>query len=414
MRGRVEPLDVGNIQVPHHFRCPISLDLMTDPVTVSTGQTYDRSSIESWIATGNSTCPVTRAPLTDLHVIPNHTLRRLIQQWCISHRSSGVQRVPTPTHPPDPVTVQALLAQAASESTARSIRLSALSRLRRLGAESDKNREVIASQDAAGILTPVMFGSACELSHESLAVISMLSLSETECVYVASDPDRIGYLVSLLFDDSMEVRVNSAAVIDMVITGTRSSELRANITESDDVYEGVVRIINSPFSHPRALRIGFRTLLALCLVRAHRHKAVTAGAVPALIEKITDLEKYDAERALGAVELLCRSPSGCAAFAVHALTVPLLAKAVLRVSDRATEFASGALLAVCGADENCRREAVAAGAVMRMLLVVQSECTERAKRKAQALLKLLRDSWPKHCHVGGSDEYYGCSDVVLF
>ncbi|KAJ6896409.1 hypothetical protein NC651_022573 [Populus alba x Populus x berolinensis] len=64
---------------------------MRDPVTVSTGQTYDRSSIESWVATGNTTCPVTRAPLTDFTLIPNHTLRRLIQDWCVANRAFGVE-----------------------------------------------------------------------------------------------------------------------------------------------------------------------------------------------------------------------------------------------------------------------------------------------------------------------------------
>ncbi|XVF61030.1 hypothetical protein PTKIN_Ptkin08bG0095500 [Pterospermum kingtungense] len=38
--------------IPPLFRCPISLDLFTDPVTLCTGQTYDRSSIEKWLASG--------------------------------------------------------------------------------------------------------------------------------------------------------------------------------------------------------------------------------------------------------------------------------------------------------------------------------------------------------------------------
>ncbi|XP_022859258.1 U-box domain-containing protein 16-like [Olea europaea var. sylvestris] len=36
---------VSDVNFPADFRCPISLDLMRDPVVVSTGQTYDRSSI---------------------------------------------------------------------------------------------------------------------------------------------------------------------------------------------------------------------------------------------------------------------------------------------------------------------------------------------------------------------------------
>ncbi|KAL0410183.1 UNVERIFIED_CONTAM: E3 ubiquitin-protein ligase PUB23 [Sesamum latifolium] len=36
------------IEVPY-FLCPIALDIMKDPVTISTGITYDRDSIEKWI-----------------------------------------------------------------------------------------------------------------------------------------------------------------------------------------------------------------------------------------------------------------------------------------------------------------------------------------------------------------------------
>ncbi|KAI9128337.1 hypothetical protein K1719_001330 [Acacia pycnantha] len=64
MSVNLEPLDLG-VPIPYHFRCPISLDLMREPVTISTGQTYDRTSVQSWFAAGNTTCPVTRAPLSD-------------------------------------------------------------------------------------------------------------------------------------------------------------------------------------------------------------------------------------------------------------------------------------------------------------------------------------------------------------
>nr|DAD31517.1 TPA_asm: hypothetical protein HUJ06_010368 [Nelumbo nucifera] len=67
--------------IPPLFRCPISLDLFTDPVTLCTGQTYGRSSIEKWLAAGNLTCLVTMQKLHDPSLVPNHTLRHLIDQW---------------------------------------------------------------------------------------------------------------------------------------------------------------------------------------------------------------------------------------------------------------------------------------------------------------------------------------------
>ncbi|XP_030941405.1 U-box domain-containing protein 26-like [Quercus robur] len=412
MPGSLEPLDLG-VQIPYHFRCPISLELMCDPVTVSTGQTYDRASIESWVATGNTTCPVTRAPLTDFTLIPNHTLRRLIQDWCVANRSLGVERIPTPKQPADPALVRSLLTQASSESNATHSRLTALRRLRGLARDSDKNRSVISSLNAREILLQVVFANMdSELSHESLALLVMFPLGESECVSVVSDSDRIAYLSRLLFHSSIDVRINSAALIEIVVAGTRSPELRAQVSNVDEIFEGVIEIMKNPISsYPRALKIGVKALFALCLVKQTRTKAVSAGAAETLIDRLSDFEKCDAERALATIELLCRVPAGCAAFAAHALTVPLLVKIILKISDRATEYAAGALLSLCSESEMSQRDAVAAGVLTQLLLLVQSDCTDRAKRKAQLLLKLLRDSWPEDS-IGNSDDF-PCSEVVI-
>lgn len=415
MPASLDPLDI-NIQIPYHYRCPISLELMRDPVTVCTGQTYDRSSIESWVATGNTTCPVTRAPLTDFSLIPNHTLRRLIQEWCVANRSFGVERIPTPKQPADPVMVRNLLTQSSSGSAPYSLRVAALRRLRGLARDSDKNRSVIAANNAREILLAIAFHDVSsepnELNHESIAILSMFVLSESECMFVASDSNRVRYLVNLLFHSSIDVRINSAAIIESVVAGTRSSELRSQISSCDGVFEGIIGILTYPMAYPRALKIGIKALFALCLVKQHRSKAVAAGAVDALIDRLAEFEKCDSERALATVELLCRIPAGCAAFESHALTVVLLVKIILKVSDRATEYAAGALLSLCSASERAKRDAVVAGVLTQLLLLVQSDCTERAKRKAQMLLKLLRDSWPEYSM--GNEEEYGGTDVVLF
>nr|DAD21512.1 TPA_asm: hypothetical protein HUJ06_022975 [Nelumbo nucifera] len=362
MPGSLEPLDVA-VQIPYHFRCPISLELMRDPVTVCTGQTYDRASIESWVATGNTTCPVTRAPLSDFILIPNHTLRRLIQDWCVANRSLGVERI----------VPEVLLPIVFA------------------GPESNENDE---------------------LTHESLALLVMFPLDEAHCEFVASETDRVAFLSFLLSHSCIEVRVNAAALIEMVVAGTRSLENRILIGNADGVLEGITRILNHPLAYPRALKVGIKALFALCLVKQNRHMAVSAGAVEALIDKLADFEKCDAERALATVELLCRIPAGRSAFAEHALTVPLLVKIILKISDRATEYATGALVSLCSASEQLQRDAVAAGVVTQLLLLVQSDCTERAKRKAQLLLKLLRDSWPEDS-IANSDDF-ACSDVAPF
>ncbi|XP_062196343.1 U-box domain-containing protein 19-like [Phragmites australis] len=66
------------------LQCPITLELMTDPVTVATGQTYDRASIKKWIKNGSRTCPVTGERLRSAEVVPNVAVRGIIDQLLLS------------------------------------------------------------------------------------------------------------------------------------------------------------------------------------------------------------------------------------------------------------------------------------------------------------------------------------------
>lgn len=64
---------------PSSFVCPVSMELMVDPVIVATGHTYDRVCIERWLQQGNRTCPVTGVKLRHLELTPNFALRNAVQ-----------------------------------------------------------------------------------------------------------------------------------------------------------------------------------------------------------------------------------------------------------------------------------------------------------------------------------------------
>ncbi|ONK68760.1 uncharacterized protein A4U43_C05F15670 [Asparagus officinalis] len=72
-----------NFLNPDSLWCPISLDLMLDPVTISTGQTYDRESILRWFKDGLDTCPVTGEKLKHTNSVPNLSLQKLVRDFCI-------------------------------------------------------------------------------------------------------------------------------------------------------------------------------------------------------------------------------------------------------------------------------------------------------------------------------------------
>ncbi|KAL9655530.1 hypothetical protein ABK040_002197 [Willaertia magna] len=54
--------------------CPISHQIMKDPVILETGHTFERHSIEEWLL-NNNTCPITRKQLEYLELVPNMMIK---------------------------------------------------------------------------------------------------------------------------------------------------------------------------------------------------------------------------------------------------------------------------------------------------------------------------------------------------
>ncbi len=61
------------------FQCPLTMEVMRDPVMTTDGQTYERMEIERWFALGNRTSPLTGAELPCTLLFPNIALRNAIQ-----------------------------------------------------------------------------------------------------------------------------------------------------------------------------------------------------------------------------------------------------------------------------------------------------------------------------------------------
>ncbi|KAK7304282.1 hypothetical protein VNO77_45150 [Canavalia gladiata] len=67
---------------PQEFICPLTGNLFEEPVTLETGQTFEREAIKAWFEKGNRTCPVTGNTLECMAMpLTNLILKRLIENW---------------------------------------------------------------------------------------------------------------------------------------------------------------------------------------------------------------------------------------------------------------------------------------------------------------------------------------------
>ena len=84
-----EDANVTAFGPPEIFLCPITQELMRDPVVATDGHTYERHAIERWIARRQAS-PLTNTALELAMVLPNHAIRQQIVQWRETHATASL------------------------------------------------------------------------------------------------------------------------------------------------------------------------------------------------------------------------------------------------------------------------------------------------------------------------------------
>lgn len=95
--GAARPPPVAALPVAARasWHCPISMDVMREPVVCACGNTFERSFIAAWLTT-NDTSPVTGEVLPHKMLVPNHSMRSDIQEWHDECKRAG-GAPPSPT-----------------------------------------------------------------------------------------------------------------------------------------------------------------------------------------------------------------------------------------------------------------------------------------------------------------------------
>ncbi|KAJ7964445.1 RING-type E3 ubiquitin transferase [Quillaja saponaria] len=387
--------------IPTHFRCPISLDLMKDPVTLSTGITYDRESIEKWIESGNQTCPVTNQVLKSFDQIPNHAIRRMIQDWCVQNQSYGIERIPTPRIPVAPYVVSEILsrmtsaAQHGDDNKCQEM----VGKIKAWGKESERNKRCVVD-NGAGFVLANAFDSFSKISiekyvgllEEILGVLTwMLPLGE-EGLSKLGSVGSLRCMVWFLNGKDLSARKNSGLVLKEVVC-SGNFHVVDGLVRTGGVFEALVKMIREPIG-PTATKACLTTIFHMISSNERiKSKLVELGLVSLLLEIVVDSERSICEKALGVLDGICDCKEGKEIAKRNALTVPLMVKKILRVSELASEFSVSILWKLSNkgkkGEEGVLIEAVQVGAFQKVLVMLQVGCGGSTKEKATELLKLL-------------------------
>lgn len=77
--------DEDQVDIPDWALCPLTLEIMDDPLMDRDGLNYERKAIVEWLNRGHTTCPLTRKPLSYRMLAPNAQLKLRIDHWRRQH-----------------------------------------------------------------------------------------------------------------------------------------------------------------------------------------------------------------------------------------------------------------------------------------------------------------------------------------
>ncbi|KAG0499787.1 hypothetical protein HPP92_004478 [Vanilla planifolia] len=296
--------------VPILFRCPISLDLFTDPVTLSTGQTYDRPSIERWLAGGHSTCPVTMQRLEDASFVPNHTLRQLIDQWLLH----GVDRRQSPLSVGIAASLVVLKTILQSSETPLSAMRDLLRKVRILSADSEIGNSLLIRLGFFPILLQVAFGPEREANSEifELALSCILNLSPSihlKCFNLLKQDEIFSSLVTVFEQGNLGMKTSLCLLMEIVTSGPSTREVSMLLGQSRTVLQVLISLLQSRVSE-EAAGAAACALAGICSVEENIANAVREGAVNGLVCYLATGVRRNASVALGLLERLMRSEEG--------------------------------------------------------------------------------------------------------
>ncbi|KAL0425491.1 UNVERIFIED_CONTAM: E3 ubiquitin-protein ligase PUB23 [Sesamum radiatum] len=393
-----------SLDFPQDFRCPISMELMRDPVTISTGVTYERRNIERWFHTYKKrTCPATMQSIESLEMTPNHTLKRLIVGWLDSQADQYLS-APARRQSAKHDELAAVLATIDSSP----FKVSSLRKLRSILEMGDEVKEDFKRLGGVEVLVRIIVQILVENSdfvtfracEEALGVLHQVPVSDEDeqILQLLMKPDCMRSMGIMLQRGSLEARFCTISTFQKMA----KADYHWNYVAQDqgiDFFKSLLEIVSDEIctkASSSALKLLIEILEAS---KKSRLKAIEAGGVCTLVELLPDSNRSKTEKILKLIKLLCECAEGRLAFTEHGLGISAVAKKMLNVSPGATKIGVKILWLISSfhATEKVLEEMLVSGAVKKLVALLNIASGQSStKDRVVKILKFHGRAWRRY------------------
>ncbi|KAJ4839120.1 hypothetical protein Tsubulata_014931 [Turnera subulata] len=394
--------------IPSYFICPISLEIMKDPVTICTGMTFDRESIQKWMFTYNKTvCPITKQDLTSFTITPNSNLLRLIQSWHLQNTSPSSS---SKSAEDDEKCLQDTLAGILEEIKQPQVKVRSLRKMKSLIQENydtTTGRNYPLGDDNLFPLVASLLNlpstSAVSISgddHETLTTIvstlCLLKPSDETLKKVSENGD--GFLIRSLcsimvqYTSNLQVRIQAVTLLKSIFKVVDDAYKEGIEAEFFESITDILKDQNTKHGSMAALSI----LREVLPCGKNKELAIKGGSVPVLVELLAESsENRVCEMMLAVLEKLCRKAEGREAFLAHPMGIAAVLSKILRVSHVGNDKAISLFTWVF---KSCKsgcvaQEFIEMGGVAKIRLVTEGGCSAKTRDKAKEILGFHLKTW---------------------
>ncbi|KAF9603935.1 hypothetical protein IFM89_039155 [Coptis chinensis] len=373
-----------SLSVPHEFLCPITLEIMTDPAIVASGQTYERESILKWFEANHRTCPKTRQILAHLSLAPNFALKNLILRWCeknkleLPKKDSGSAEADSSSREHEEK-ITALVRDLSFSHL--DVQRKAVRKIRLLSKENPENRVLIAKSGGIHPLVQLLSYPDSKIQEHSVTALLNLSIDEANKRLISKEAGAIPAIIEVLQNGKVEARENSAACLFSL---SILDENKLIIGSLNGIPPLVDLLQNGTI---RGKKDAATALFNLSLSQANKARAVKAGIVTPLFQLLTGRNLGMIDEALSIFLLLASHPEGRNEIGQQSF-IETLVHLIKDGTPKNKECAVSVLLELGSNNSSFVLAALQYG-VFDHLMEVARIGTNRAQRKSNSLLNLM-------------------------
>ncbi|KAF9684710.1 hypothetical protein SADUNF_Sadunf04G0146800 [Salix dunnii] len=294
-----------SLLIPHEFLCPITKEIMVDPVILASGQTYERESIQKWLNSNHRTCPKTGQILDHLSLAPNFALRNLILQWCEKNKYELPKKdvlLRSDGFSAEFIEEISSLVQNLS-SREFEVRREAVMNIRMLAKENPDNRILIANYGGIPPLVQLLSCQDSKIQEHTVTALLNLSIDETNKRLVARE-GAIPAIIEILQNGTDEARENSAAALFSLSILDENKVLIGGLS---GIRPLVYLLQNGTV---RGKKDAATALFNLSLNQTNKSRAIKVGIIPALLCLLEENNLGMIDEALSILLLLASHPEG--------------------------------------------------------------------------------------------------------